>query len=234
MSIQIFDVNSVDLLAHCVGGDHFVAPELSLLDLLVLEVVHSSIKRTELDILGCVGVKFTQVKEFLAIEAHHDEVFALEVLIVDPIESSAVSVVLDVRPEVHRGVQVIEDLVVPIDSVSWEDHERRQRVGWVSLLLVVQAEHAFHDEAELCHFDTIFKYHHAPLLSFESPCEHPDDCFVNEALLARVEEVPKVSSELFEEKIDQLGLVLGRKNLVEVEVFNEHVEIVGEGIVDEA
>jgi hypothetical protein len=130
------------------------------------------------------------------------------------------SIVLDISPEVHGGVQVIHDLEVSIDCISRENYEWWQRVGRVPLLLVIQAEGACRDEAELCHFDTIFKYHHTPLLSFESPREHPDNGFVDEALLARVKEVPEVPSELFEEQIDQLGLVFGRQNLVEVEVFN--------------
>ena len=129
-------------------------------------------------------------------------------------------IVLNVSPEVHGGVQVIQDLVVSVDSMSREHDERWQRVGRVPLLLVIQAESARSDEAELCHFDAIFKYHHAPRLSFESPSKHPDDGLVYEALLTGVEEVPEVPSELFEEQIDQVGLVFGRQNLVEVKVFD--------------
>ena len=64
---------------------------------------------------------------------------------------------------------------------------------------------------------------------WESSCRETNDDFIDEALIARVEESFEVESEVFEQLFDEESLVLRLELLVEISLLNNQVEVVFEG-----
>lgn len=67
-----------------------------------------------------------------------------------------------------------------------------------------------------------------------NPAVHLDDQFVGEAALALLKEVIKRSLELFEHPgvLDEVSLHLGSDLLIELEFFNDKIEIIEEGLLN--
>ena len=144
-----------------------------------------------------------------------------------------VSEVVLIGAKINVWQKIVQDLVVAVNAILWQHHKRRQSLGGFSVVAVVKAKGALADKVELCHLDPTLADHLASVLSPIPAGEKPNDCLVDKSLLARIEEVSEVSSEVLEKKLDQLGLVLWRQLLEELVVFHKHVEIVGEGVFDE-
>ena len=85
-------------------------------------------------------------------------------------------------------------------------------------------------EEQLTHFDSVSVDHLASGVSCLRPssCGKLDDCLVDEALFARIEEEPEVAPEVCEEHLDQPSLVLRPELLIELCLLDDQVVIVPE------
>lgn len=107
--------------------------------------------------------------------------------------------------------------------------------GWLVVLVlplnlqvgVVNAKSSFHNEDHLVHLVVgADEAGAAGLGHLHSARVEIDDGLVDETSIARVEEVAEVLLEVFENQIDDLGLLLWRELLVEVEFFDNEVVII--------
>ena len=98
---------------------------------------------------------------------------------------------------------------------------------------VVKRERAFHCEEHLHHF--VLRAHQA--LTTQSwllvvARVEPNDHLIDEAAIARVEEVPEILSELPKDQLNELGLNIWGEPLIEIELFNDKVMVAFESFLD--
>lgn len=128
------------------------------------------------------------------------------------------------------GFKVLQDLVVAEVAVGWKV-EHRQILYQLIVFIVEHLHNALSDEVQVLHCRLIGD---DGLAMGEQSAEHLDDQLVGEASLALVEEVLEMLFEVIESlgQFDELRLHLWGDLLVEVELFNDQIEVVLVGLLN--
>ena len=78
----------------------------------------SPFKTTILEAISCRWVELCEISKFLSIETHHNIFFSIEILGCHLAEHIRVALVWDVSPHHHVRVQIEQNLIVSIDSLT--------------------------------------------------------------------------------------------------------------------
>ena len=180
-----------------------------------------------LDVLSGLREQTAQLEEPLLADAHEEYVR-------DEVDRLALRLGLLLRecPEHQVRLELAQDLVVAEVGVLGQVQDG---LGLIRAdLVVVVVEHLNDALADEEHFLDVALVADHDLVLLEDPAEHVDDELVGEAALALVEEVVEGALELLEDPgiLDEVRLHLGRDLLVEVELLDDQVEIVQEGLLD--
>jgi hypothetical protein len=128
------------------------------------------------------------------------------------------------RFENDVGLQIVYDLIIAKDRELWQEHKI------CDLELIIHGNCTFLDEVELAELLSIRDYSGIRLVY---PSKHVYDKFINETTLAVLKEVPELCLEILENCTYDLCLHFWWDLLVEIEFFNNQIEIVQEGIMNE-
>ena len=169
------------------------------------EVVQSFLKTTVFQIILSHREQVTEIQKNLAIHTH----------------KAGLSAMLGCA-EAYVGFQVAYDLVITENGVRRKEHEVLDQK------LVEHGDGALLNEVDLAELLAIVDNGEIRLVY---PREHVDDEFVGEASLAVLEEVFEMILEILEDRLHDFCLHLWRDLLVEVELLDDQVEVVHEGVV---
>jgi hypothetical protein len=121
------------------------------------------------------------------------------------------------------GLQVIYDLIVAKDGELWQKHEVSD------LKLIIHGNGTLLDEIKLAELLSIGDYSGIRLIN---PSKHVYDELINETALTVLKEVSELCLEVLENCTYDLCLHFWWDLLIEVEFFNNQIEVVQEGIVN--
>ena len=165
-----------------------------------LQVVQPLLESALLQVLLGHGEEIAQVQEYFPVDAHEAGLHA----------------VLG-RAEANVRLQIANDLIVTEYRVWRQKHEVLDQE------LVEHRDCTFLDEVDLTEFLTIVYYSKIRLIN---SCKHIDDQFVEETSFTVFKEMLEVQLKVLENSIHNLSLHLWWNLLIEVEFFNNKVEII--------
>ena len=193
---------------------------LTLLSVLLLHEPLSSLKRFSFDVLGSLWEELAQVHQVVLADAHENDVGQLAHLLV-LLGIVAQGSENDVR------LQVVENLIVTEITELWQVKNRLFVLAIFAALVGVKFHNTLSDEEEL--LDVALVADDSLAGSIDSAV-HVDDELVGEASLALIEKVVEGLFEFLEHSgiLNQVSLHLWRDLLIELEFFNDQVEIIHE------
>lgn len=197
---------------------------LTLLSVLLLHEPLSSLKRFSLDVLGSLWEELAQVHQVVLADAHENDVGQLAHLLV-LLGIVAQGSENDVR------LQVVENLIVTEITELWQVKNGLFVLAIFAALVGVKFHNTLSDEEEL--LDVALVADDSLAGSIDSAV-HVDNELVGEASLALIEKVVEGLFEFLEHSgiLNQVSLHLWRDLLIELEFFNDQVEIIHEGLFD--
>ena len=197
---------------------------VALVRILLLHESLSSLKRFSSNVLGSLWEELTKGGQVALADAHKDDIWQLAHLLV------LLGVVAQ-GSENDVGLQVEEDLVVT------EVTEFRKIEDWLFILaffaalISIELNNTLSDEEKLLNITLVAD----DSLSWSiDSAVHVNDELVGETSLALIEEMVERLLEFLEDSgvLNQVGLHLWCDLLIELEFFNDQVEIVHEGLLD--
>jgi len=197
---------------------------LTLLSVLLLHEPLSSLKRFSFDVLGSLWEELAQVHQVVLADAHENDVGQLAHLLV-LLGIVAQGSENDVR------LQVVENLIVTEITELWQVKNGLFVLAIFAALVGVKFHNTLSDEEEL--LDVALVADDSLAGSIDSAV-HVDDELVGEASLALIEKVVEGLFEFLEHSgiLNQVSLHLWRDLLIELEFFNDQVEIIHESLFD--
>lgn len=197
---------------------------LTLLSVLLLHEPLSSLKRFSLDVLGSLWEELAQVHQVVLADAHENDVGQLAHLLV-LLGIVAQGSENDVR------LQVVENLIVTEITELWQVKNGLFVLAIFAALVGVKFHNTLSDEEEL--LDVALVADDSLAGSIDSAV-HVDNELVGEASLALIEKVVEGLFEFLEHSgiLNQVSLHLWRDLLIELEFFNDQVEIIHESLFD--
>lgn len=197
---------------------------LTLLSVLLLHEPLSSLKGFSLDVLGSLWEELAQVHQVVLADAHENDVGQLAHLLV-LLGIVAQGSENDVR------LQVVENLIVTEITELWQVKNGLFVLAIFAALVGVKFHNTLSDEEEL--LDVALVADDSLAGSIDSAV-HVDNELVGEASLALIEKVVEGLFEFLEHSgiLNQVSLHLWRDLLIELEFFNDQVEIIHEGLFD--
>jgi hypothetical protein len=197
---------------------------LTLLSVLLLHEPLSSLKRFSFDVLGSLWEELAQVHQVVLADAHENDVGQLAHLLV-LLGIVAQGSENDVR------LQVVENLIVTEITELWQVKNGLFVLAIFAALVGVKFHNTLSDEEEL--LDVALVADDSLAGSIDSAV-HVDDELVGEAPLALIEKVVEGLFEFLEHSgiLNQVSLHLWRDLLIELEFFNDQVEIIHESLFD--
>ena len=215
--------------------DHLLFPVTELLgvDRFLLHEPDSPLPGSLLDVFCRLWEQVAKLLDLLLLHTHEQDVGKLLLMFV-VVQGLLVSLVNQV------GFEVEEDLEVAEVGVLGEVQDRFLFVNSSLLvvtnfivisLIVVHVDQSLSDEEHLLDVGLVADH---DLAWDVDPAEHVDDQVVGEASLALLEEVVEGLLEVSEgpSALDEFSLHLGSDLLVELELLDDQVEIVQEGLLD--
>lgn len=186
----------------------------------------ASLERSSLDVLGGLREQIAQVEQVVLGDTHEQDVESVlgRILVL-------LIVALGQGLEHDVGLEVVQDLVITEVAELGQEENGLRRAVLLVMLIVVDFDETLSDEE---HFlDVLAEANDLAALRIDT-AEQVDDEFVNEATLALIKEVVERLLEVLEDAriLDQIRLHLGRDLMVEVELLDDQVEIVQEGLLD--
>jgi len=184
----------------------------------------SSLKRFSFDVLGSLWEELAQVHQVVLADAHENDVGQLAHLLV-LLGIVAQGSENDVR------LQVVENLIVTEITELWQVKNGLFVLAIFAALVGVKFHNTLSDEEEL--LDVALVADDSLAGSIDSAV-HVDDELVGEASLALIEKVVEGLFEFLEHSgiLNQVSLHLWRDLLIELEFFNDQVEIIHESLFD--
>lgn len=185
----------------------------------------SSLKGSPLDVVGGLREQITEGDEDLLADAHEDYVghwlICLVLFVLWAVEE---------RLEDYVGFQVVQDLVVAKVAVFGQIQDGALLDIFV-ILVIIHFNEALPDEV---HFFDITLVTNDAFAGGGDTAVHLDDELIGEASLALLEEVVEGSLEFFEDTgvLDQVRLHLRGNLLIELELFDNQVEIIEESLLN--
>jgi hypothetical protein len=197
---------------------------LTLLSVLLLHEPLSSLKRFSFDVLGSLWEELAQVHQVVLADAHENDVGQLAHLLV-------LLGVIAQGSENDVRLQVVENLIVTEITELWQVKNGLFVLAIFAALVGVKFHNTLSDEEEL--LDVALVADDSLAGSIDSAV-HVDDELVGEASLALIEKVVEGLFEFLEHSgiLNQVSLHLWRDLLIELEFFNDQVEIIHEGLFD--
>jgi len=197
---------------------------LTLLSVLLLHEPLSSLKRFSFDVLGSLWEELAQVHQVVLADAHENDVGQLAHLLV------LLGIVAQ-GSENNVRLQVVENLIVTEITELWQVKNRLFVLAIFAALVGVKFHNTLSDEEEL--LDVALVADDSLAGSIDSAV-HVDDELVGEASLALIEKVVEGLFEFLEHSgiLNQVSLHLWRDLLIELEFFNDQVEIIHESLFD--
>lgn len=197
---------------------------LTLLSVLLLHEPLSSLKRFSFDVLGSLWEELAQVHQVVLADAHENDVGQLAHLLV------LLGIVAQ-GSENNVRLQVVENLIVTEITELWQVKNGLFVLAIFAALVGVKFHNTLSDEEEL--LDVALVADDSLAGSIDSAV-HVDDELVGEASLALIEKVVEGLFEFLEHSgiLNQVSLHLWRDLLIELEFFNDQVEIIHESLFD--
>jgi hypothetical protein len=197
---------------------------LTLLSVLLLHEPLSSLKRFSLDVLGSLWEELAQVHQVVLADAHENDVGQLAHLLV-LLGIVAQGSENDVR------LQVVENLIVTEITELWQVKNGLFVLAIFAALVGVKFHNTLSDEEELLNIALVAD---DSLAGSIDSAVHVDNELVGEASLALIEKVVEGLFEFLEHSgiLNQVSLHLWRDLLIELEFFNDQVEIIHESLFD--
>jgi len=197
---------------------------LTLLSVLLLHEPLSSLKRFSFDVLGSLWEELAQVHQVVLADAHENDVGQLAHLLV------LLGIVAQ-GSENNVRLQVVENLIVTEITELWQVKNGLFVLAIFAALVGVKFHNTLSDEEEL--LDVALVADDSLAGSIDSAV-HVDNELVGEASLALIEKVVEGLFEFLEHSgiLNQVSLHLWRDLLIELEFFNDQVEIIHEGLFD--
>ena len=197
---------------------------LTLLSVLLLHEPLSSLKRFSFDVLGSLWEELAQVHQVVLADAHENDVGQLAHLLV------LLGIVAQ-GSENNVRLQVVENLIVTEITELWQVKNGLFVLAIFAALVGVKFHNTLSDEEEL--LDVALVADDSLAGSIDSAV-HVDDELVGEAPLALIEKVVEGLFEFLEHSgiLNQVSLHLWRDLLIELEFFNDQVEIIHESLFD--
>ena len=225
INLEVFEV--VVSVESRFGVINCVALGLLLLTLLSILLLHESLSSLEgfsFDVLGSLWEELAQVHQIEFADAHENDVGQLAHLLV-LLGIVAQSLEHDV------GLQVVEDLVVTEITELWQVKNRLFVLAIFAALVGVKFHNTLSDEEELLNIALVAD---DSLAGSIDSAVHVDNELVGETSLALIEKVVERLLELLEHSsiLNQVSLHLWRNLLIELEFFDDQVEIIHESLLD--
>ena len=197
---------------------------LTLLSILLLHEPLSSLKRFSFDVLRSLWEELAQVHQVVLADAHENDVGQLAHLLV------LLGIVAQ-GSENNVRLQVVENLIVTEITELWQVKNGLFVLAIFAALVGVKFHNTLSDEEEL--LDVALVADDSLAGSIDSAV-HVDDELVGEASLALIEKVVEGLFEFLEHSgiLNQVSLHLWRDLLIELEFFNDQVEIIHESLFD--
>ena len=197
---------------------------LTLLSILLLHEPLSSLKRFSFDVLRSLWEELAQVHQVVLADAHENDVGQLAHLLV-------LLGVIAQGSEYDVRLQVVENLIVTEITELWQVKNGLFVLAIFAALVGVKFHNTLSDEEEL--LDVALVADDSLAGSVDSAV-HVDNELVGETSLALIEKVVERLFEFLEHSgiLNQVSLHLWRDLLIELEFFNDQVEIIHEGLFD--
>jgi hypothetical protein len=184
----------------------------------------SPLEGSSLDVVSSLGEEFAQLLQDVLRDTHEDDVghwFEVSILLVLRGVSQGL--------EQNVGFKVVQDLIVSEVGVLRKIEDGLFLVDLV-ILVVVNLDESLSDEVHL--LDIGFIRDNSLTRSVNSAI-HTDDELIGKSSLALLKEMVERALKLLEDSsvLDQIGLHLWCDLLVELELLDDQVEIVKEGLL---
>ena len=192
---------------------------------LLLHESVSSLEGSSLDIVSGLREELAQLLQDILGDAHENNVrHWLEVSVLLVLRSMGQGL------EQNVGLEIVQDLVVSEVGVFWKVKDWLLLIDFI-ILVVVNLDETLSDEVHFLDVGFVGDY---SLTRGVNSAVHADDELVGKASLALLEEMVERALEFFEDSsvLDQIGLHLRSDLLIELELLNDQVEIIKEGLLD--
>lgn len=197
---------------------------LKLLSILLLHEPLSSLERFPFDVFGSLWEELAKIHQVDFADAHENDVWQLAHLFV-------LLGIVTQGSEHDVRLQVVENLIVTEVAELWQIKNGLFVLAIFTGLIGVEFYDTLSDEEELLNIALVAD---DGLTWGVDSAVHVDDELVGKTSLTLIEEVVEGFLEFLEHSgvLDQVGLHLWGDLLVELEFFNNQVEIVHEGLFD--
>lgn len=197
---------------------------LKLLSILLLHEPLSSLERFSFDVFGSLWEELAKIHQVDFADAHENDVWQLAHLFV-------LLGIVTQGSEHDVRLQVVENLIVTEVAELWQIKNGLFVLAIFTGLIGVEFYDTLSDEEELLNIALVAD---DGLTWGVDSAVHVDDELVGKTSLTLIEEVVEGFLEFLEHSgvLDQVGLHLWGDLLVELEFFNNQVEIVHEGLFD--